>query len=231
MRACEQCDKSFSAKRSGQRYCSPACGYAAKRKPRAAFPPPPRPCASCSAEYQPRAANQLYCSTRCVERAKYLRVRSNPDKWAAYLAKERAKYVPAAPRPERKCDVDDCGRKHFALGLCRNHYYKQRRDEGRDGGSKVEVLRAQCHRWAATAPKVKAVRYRMAAGLLPDCPQCDTLMRPLTGDHFLCCGCWTEVRFNPEEVSWLVSKNRASDPPLKAVSTPTPNSSVTLTMR
>lgn len=223
MQACEQCDKAFTPKRRVQRYCSPECGYAAKRKPRTTFPPPPRACASCGVKYQPRAANQLYCSPRCVERAKYRRVRSDPERWAAYLAKERAKYTPAPPRPERLCDLGGCERRHFALGLCRNHYYKKRRDEGRDGGSKVELLQAQCHRWGASAPKVKSVRYRMAAGLLPDCPQCDTLMRPITGSHFICFACWTEARFNPEEVAWLVSRIRASAPPSTAVSSPTLN--------
>lgn len=43
-----------------------------------------------------------------------------PGKRAQALAAPRS-------RPARECDVDGCGRKHVADGLCRTHYYRRHR--------------------------------------------------------------------------------------------------------
>lgn len=90
--------------------------------------------------------------------------------------------------------------------MCRRHYYQCRYSEGLDGSSKqTVVLNALCYRWGASAPKLKSIKCVRTVGVMPACPMCDSLMRPITGDHFICSYCWTEAKFNSEEVSWLAS--------------------------
>ena len=214
-KTCEQCSGTFDGKRPQQRYCSPACGYAAKRKPpKVAATLGPRRCEICGIEYAPRADNQLYCSTTCRERAKYRATRTDPDRWAAYLRKARSKYEPR-PRVkvDRRCEMDGCNERHFAKGLCRSHYYQARWAAGKDGATVATVtLSAMCHRWAATKPKVKRVRCRHTVGIMPECPMCSTLMRSLSGIHFICQSCWVEAEFNAEEVAWLANSDMLSTP-------------------
>jgi hypothetical protein len=112
-------------------------------------------------------------------------------------------------RSSRTCDL--CDAKHFARGMCRNHYYRDRWAAGLDGSSAQGVtLSAVCHRWATSAPKVKAVSCQLTVGIMPSCPMCDALMSPLSAHHFICRSCWTDAEFNPEEVSWLATSAKHS---------------------
>ena len=182
-RKCERCGAEYRPKRSPQRYCKPACGYDAKRKPKA-WPPEQRPCVQCGEMYWPKSTNQKFCSGRCAERAKYERVRSDPDKWSAYLSRVRGRYSPTGNPPGHApsrfgCEKDGCSGKHFALGLCRSHYRRRRWAEGRDGRGGWVPLGALIKHYGADGEFVEEPRRVViradpsSAAVFPHCPLCN----------------------------------------------------------
>lgn len=63
-------------------------------------------------------------------------------------------------RAWRACTVTGCGRKHYALGLCRSHYSRQRRT-----GEPFELLVSFEPRGARTIPSDAEVKAEMRAAL------------------------------------------------------------------
>ena len=152
-----------------------------------------RMCANCG----DAPARRIYCSSRCKDAAGH-----------------RRRYVPT-PRmfADRRCEVADCDAQYFAKGMCKPHYRRDRWAQGLDGRTNRQretVLNAMCSRFSAFAPKAKPVRVALTIGIMPTCPSCSGRMAPMTPDHFLCCGCSTDAKFNAEEVSWLASENRST---------------------
>lgn len=80
---CEQCNQSYIAKASRQKYCSSTCYYAALcRRQKSRYVPRTRPkrhCESCGREFVAKHnGKHLYCSIGCEKAAKYFRQRSEP---------------------------------------------------------------------------------------------------------------------------------------------------------
>jgi predicted nucleic acid-binding Zn ribbon protein len=70
---CEQCGKTFDAKRSTARFCSTKCRVAwnrASKKTVASIK-----CISCGKTFQPRHGSQIYCSDYCAEFEQLERIR------------------------------------------------------------------------------------------------------------------------------------------------------------
>lgn len=47
-------------------------------------------------------------------------------------------------REERKCNIDDCTRTHYARGMCRAHYNRWRANGSTEARPYVRQLRAEC---------------------------------------------------------------------------------------
>lgn len=55
------------------------------------------------------------------------RVLAEPTRAQAAAAHREQALKASRSRPKRVCDVDECGRKHVADGLCRTHYERRKR--------------------------------------------------------------------------------------------------------
>lgn len=91
-------------------------------------------CSVCGKLVETPRANVRYCSGQCREQAKYLRVRNDPDRWAAYLAKERDQYTPKRqdPKPRRYCELEGCENLVHSMNMCKKHYRRSRKRQGLD---------------------------------------------------------------------------------------------------
>lgn len=229
-KTCEWCRTVFNAESSTRKYCSPACGYSAKRKPREPWPPAgDRTCGVCGAIYRARGFKQKYCSSGCREKAKYQSVRSDPDRWEQVKSNARARYVPTGRPPGSApihvgCAVPGCDRKHCARGLCSKHYYATRRASGETDSkgctaAPPDLLRALVKRYDESGefieePWVTTARVRVDSSLVrASCPCCNRgYMRAVSPEsrEFWDCGeCRARVRLNQEEVEWLASGKRS----------------------
>ena len=230
---CDWCSIEFSPKRKGQRYCSPPCGYDAKRKPRTEWPPKdPIPCHVCGSSFYVKAANQKYCSGKCIEKVRYRKLRDDPEKWEKAKIKARARYEPRPKRTPRLCSVPDCDRKHCARGFCVRHYRQSRTASGEtDGHGRTAppriLLNALAKRYDESGEfREPARETRVAVAVTGSlvfvrCPNCSlSHMRAFEMDsfEFWDCICRTRVRLNQEEVEWAISERRSIE-----ARKPTPN--------
>lgn len=179
--------------------------------------PASRDCLVCQGGFFPKAIAQIYCSAKCRDRAKYDRIRNDPDKWAAYLAKDREQYVPKV-RVTRTCGVDGCEEKHLARGMCRQHYRRARYREGLDRRKQPTLISALVKRYDEAGEFIEpATSRRVAAEVSPtlvfvECPDCGRVMfRIPNAAHDLrdCAACRVRVMLNEEEVEWLTSEARS----------------------
>lgn len=229
---CAHCGATYTPKRSVQKYCSPACGYDAKRKPRESWPPPSRPCVICAQEYEPASTNQKYCSDKCRERAKYHSLKSDPDRYAQYLKRMRDRYVPSGKPPgpapkQRWCGVAGCSERHLAKGMCKKHWRRDRRARGLEGRPKdiqlVGALRknfdpvtGELDQDSVTSTKIMVHVVSPDFGLAL-CPECKLPMRfstpeiPFAYMELWSCGrCAVAARLNEEEFAWVISEKRST---------------------
>lgn len=179
-----------------------------------------RDCEICETPFLARFSGHKFCSESCRERAKYLRMRNDPDRWAAYLAAERASYTPALPRPERTCDEPGCGAKHLARGMCRKHYYSDRRQRGLDGSIRTDVVSAMVKHYDESGEFLGDLQHlrllcKVPVGVIPLCPECRSWMALVPNDDDMvlrdCGKCRVRALLNAEEVECLISEARLTE--------------------
>lgn len=181
--------------------------------------PTSRLCGVCGVDFFPKSTVQIYCTSRCREHAKYDRVRNDPARWSAYLARLRDNYEPKGNPPgpvplHSGCSVDGCTAKHLARGFCRKHYRRDRYRRGLDRESPVELIAALVKHYDESGdfieePTPRRLVAKASAGLLvPECPDCGHSMFKLPNDSMDlrdCGKCRVRALLNSEEVSWLTS--------------------------
>lgn len=212
-RTCERCDTPLLKKPGPGRwpkFC-PECRTAREARPSRHKPAPKttRTCPVCEETFEANGTRR-YCTRVCLEKAKYQRLRNDPEKWAKQLESLRARYVPRPPRPSRKpCAIDDCGYLSWAKGLCGPHYAKRRRALGLDGPKNpITVIGSTASLYGAYFPKPKRIKVRVTVGVMAFCPWCDALMAASSPIDRTCRKCGTTVTLNAEEVSWVISEKR-----------------------
>ncbi len=149
------------------------------------------------------------CRSANGDAAKYDQLRSDPERWSAWLAKRRATYTPKPPRPLRLCTVDDCSAKHLARGMCRKHYRSWQWANGEEVAKPTHIIGSMASLHGAYYPKPKMVKVKVATGVLAYCPACTSLMGAVDEEHRYCNSCGTTLTLNMEEVSWVISEQRS----------------------
>ena len=189
------------------------------------WPPTRRDCIICGAGYLPKAVRQKYCSSQCRERSKYVRLRSDPTRWAGELERMRDKYTPTGtprgkPPTHLVCTREDCDSKHLARGFCRRHYYQDRYRRGLGRRAEPEFTMAMVKHYDATgrfieeaAPQRLVCRVS-SSHLIPECPDCGEIMRLNPNNQGLdlriCEPCGAVASLNVEEVSWLIYEKHST---------------------
>ena len=181
-----------------------------------------RTCADCGSPLT-GALSRLYCSDRCKWRVKARRryAAMTPEQRTRKREREAATYraeVEASGRTVRTlikrgpvCEVGGCAGKHFALGMCINHYRRDRWLKGLDGSTRdvVEIgaLRKPRGNLDAAPDQVVLLATRSGSLIFPLCPRCGCHLFRLEVEADLrdCPTCDARFRLNPEEVEWAVS--------------------------
>lgn len=109
-------------------------------------------------------------------------------------------------RSERVCEHSGCGRPHKAKGYCLMHY-KQRRP--RSDRLPTALVGAIAWKHGVYAPKDKVVKCRVTIGVMIICPCCDAVMGATSPVDRICPTCFTTLRLNAEEVSWVIYEARS----------------------
>lgn len=113
-----------------------------------------------------------------------------------------------AHRLNRSCEMPDCGAKHLARGMCRQHYRKWQYDRDGDKRNPVTVIGGMASLFGAYFPKPKPIKVRVTVGAMAHCPWCDSLMAATSPTHRFCRHCGTTAELNEEEVEWVTSERR-----------------------
>lgn len=126
-----------------------------------------------------------YCSARCRERAKYLLLKADPERYAAMVARVNARYRRVNPEPRKRtapaqCSQDGCDRVSKTRGLCATHYnraYQPNRHK------KVPIACDCCGALALKSPTEKRWPSTYCSLLCRDYAKYGPLSQPLPYRH------------------------------------------------